>query len=161
MFEAMLDQVQSDRTLKITAKTDLPDWLSFEDLATFLHTYMKPYEDSLADVERGLHDALSSKEDSTGGFILLAENDQELMGAVVVLNTGMTGYIPENILLFACVHPDSRGQGLGGKLIKRAVEECKGSMKLHVEYDNPAKKLYERLGFNNKYAEMRYTKEQA
>ena len=32
-----------------------------------------------------------------------------------------------------------------------------GDTKLHVEYDNPAKRLYERLGFENKYAEMRWS----
>ncbi|MDK2978441.1 MAG: hypothetical protein PWP52_1155, partial [Bacteroidales bacterium] len=31
-------------------------------------------------------------------------------------------------------------------------------VKLHVEYDNPAKRLYERLGMTTKYAEMRLKK---
>jgi hypothetical protein len=29
-----------------------------------------------------------------------------------------------------------------------------------VEYDNPAKRLYERVGMKTKYAEMRYEKKQ-
>ena len=73
----------------------------------------------------------------------------------------MAGYIPENLLLFICVHTDKRGQGLGGKLINSAIKHCEGDIKMHVEYDNPAKKLYERIGFINQYAEMRYTKDKS
>jgi ribosomal protein S18 acetylase RimI-like enzyme len=35
-----------------------------------------------------------------------------------------------------------------------------GDIALHVEYDNPAKNLYERAGFTSKYIEMRYNKEE-
>jgi ribosomal protein S18 acetylase RimI-like enzyme len=70
----------------------------------------------------------------------------------------MSGYIPENILLFIAVHPSARGMGIGGKIIKHSFEISKGDVKLHVEYDNPAKRLYERLGMTTKYAEMRYHK---
>ncbi|MCW8831309.1 MAG: GNAT family N-acetyltransferase, partial [Gammaproteobacteria bacterium] len=41
-------------------------------------------------------------------------------------------------------------------VVERALEEAEGDVKLHVEYDNPAKHLYERLGFTTKYAEMRW-----
>ncbi len=43
-------------------------------------------------------------------------------------------------------------------LIKRSFEIADGDVKLHVEYDNPAKRLYERLGMTSKYAEMRFIK---
>ncbi len=74
----------------------------------------------------------------------------------------MKGYVPENILLFVAVDPAHRNRGTGGWLIREALARCAGAVKLHVEYDNPAKRLYERLGFRSKYAEMRYQgKEQA
>ena len=41
-------------------------------------------------------------------------------------------------------------------MVERIQQECGGGIALHVEYDNPARRLYERLGFTSKYAEMRY-----
>ena len=55
------------------------------------------------------------------------------------------------------MRPDLRGQGLGRRIIEEACGGLDGAVKLHVEYDNPAKRLYERIGFSTKYAEMRYT----
>jgi len=131
-----------------------PEWLSRELLASFLHENMKPYEDTVEDIERGLDFALHPSE-MRGGFILLAHRRGELAGATVFLKTGMKGYVPENLLLFVAVRTDLRSKGIGRFLIERAIEHCEGEVKLHVEYDNPAKRLYERIGFSNKYAEMR------
>ena len=78
-----------------------------------------------------------------------------------MLDTGMEGYIPENLLLMVSVDPDRRGQGIGKKIIERALAECDGDVKLHVEYENPARRLYERVGFTSKYAEMRWTPDQS
>ena len=44
------------------------------------------------------------------------------------------------------------------KLMNAAIERAEGSIALHVEPDNPARKLYEKLGFTNKYLEMRLTR---
>jgi len=51
-----------------------------------------------------------------------------------------------------------RGQGVGKQLMEAALEEAHGNVALHVEPHNPAKRLYERIGFTNKYLEMRYEK---
>jgi ribosomal protein S18 acetylase RimI-like enzyme len=75
-----------------------------------------------------------------------------------MLRTGMSGFVPENILLWVAVDPSVRGKGVGSQIIRRSFELADGDVKLHVEYDNPAKHLYERLGMTTKYAEMRYTK---
>jgi [ribosomal protein S18]-alanine N-acetyltransferase len=74
--------------------------------------------------------------------------------------TGMSRYIPENILVYIAVHCEFRNRGIGGEMILRALDLAEGDIKLHVEYDNPAKRAYERIGFTTKYAEMRYFKRQ-
>ena len=61
-----------------------------------------------------------------------------------------------NILVYIAVHGSQRGKGVGQQLIERAFEATEGDIALHVEPDNPARRLYERLGFTNKYLEMRW-----
>ncbi len=135
----------------------LPHWAERAHLARFLHETMRPYEDTIEDINQALDYAFSPNS-GKGGFLVLGELDEELVGAVVMLNTGMKGYIPETVLVFVSVSPAMRGSGLGGKLIRKALDEADGNVKLHVEYDNPARRLYERIGFTSKYAEMRYEK---
>ncbi len=146
----------SVRLHEIRVPADFPKWLSLDDLAQFLHENMKPYEDTVPDIRRALLYALS-EEEAMGGFILVATEGEEVVGSVVILDTGMSGYIPEHILVFVGVRPEMRGRGIGGRLVEEALARCKGDVKLHVEYDNPAKRLYERIGFDSKYAEMRYS----
>jgi ribosomal-protein-alanine N-acetyltransferase len=90
-----------------------------------------------------------------GGDIIIASNDGEITGAVILNKTGMSKYIPENILVYIAVHRNYRGHGLGKKLMNEAIKIVEGSIALHVEPDNPARFLYEKLGFTNKYLEMR------
>lgn len=131
-----------------------PNWCNREQLCNFLHVNMKPYEDRLEDIGRGIDYAMDSRR---GGWIFLAHREQELLGASVVLKTGMGGYVPENMLLFIGVLTDLRGQGIGGDLIREIQARVDGDLKLHVEHDNPALRLYRRLGFKNKYLEMRWS----
>jgi ribosomal protein S18 acetylase RimI-like enzyme len=73
----------------------------------------------------------------------------------------MKGYIPENILVYIAVDKDQRGRGVGKKLMNAAIDQAEGNIALHVEPENPAKFLYEKLGFTNKYLEMRLDKSKA
>lgn len=124
------------------------------DLAQFLENHLDEYGDSEADILRCLAYA-SSRSDAKGGNIVIATDAGTMVGAVVLNDTGMSGYIPENILVYIAVHRDYRGKGLGKGLMKEALDSVSGSIALHVEPDNPAKFLYEKLGFTNKYLEMR------
>jgi ribosomal-protein-alanine N-acetyltransferase len=142
----------------IPAGQELPTWISRERLAVFLHEHMKPYEDTLVDVRRGLDDALANRP-GVGGFVVLAHAHGQLAGALVMLGTGMQGYIPGHLLLFVAVDRALRNRGIGQLLVRSALERCDGDVKLHVEHDNPAKRLYERLGFVSKYADMRLHRE--
>lgn len=143
---------------RVDSYEELPEWFSREALGRFLHESLKPYEDPYPVVLDGLDYALGG-DPCRGGFVLLAHEGGSLLGALVMLRTGMRGYVPENLLLFIAVEPASRGRGIGGALITRVFDECEGQVKLHVEHDNPARRLYERSGFKSKYLEMRWTSE--
>lgn len=67
----------------------------------------------------------------------------------------MDGYIPENILVYIAVNNAFRGKGLGKELMLNAIKVCHGDIALHVEKNNPARFLYEKVGFTNPYLEMR------
>ncbi len=143
--------------LKVTREDQLPNWASRDIVVRFFHETMKPWHDRLEDIVHGLDYAFSDAK-GEGGFLMLAGQNRILVGALLMLNTGMKGYVPKNLLLFVAVNPSQRGSGLGTKIIQSSIAECEGDVKLHVEYENPAKHLYERLGFTNKYAEMRFKK---
>ena len=98
------------------------------------------------------------EEKKFGGFILTSTEEDAITGAVVVNKTGMEGYIPENILVYIAVDKKYRGKGLGKQLMQKTFDLAEGSIKLHVEPENPARYLYEKLGFTSKYLEMRLTR---
>lgn len=123
----------------------------------FLYTHLEEFRDSKEDINRAIDYALGEKS-SFGGFILTSLHNNEVSGVVVVNRTGMKGYIPENILVFIATHKNLRGKGIGKALMKMSIEYAEGDLALHVEHDNPARFLYEKLGFTNKYLEMRYQK---
>jgi len=136
---------------------DFPEWITPDEFAEFLYQSLKPYEDPLDDVRQGINDALDPQSGESG-FVLIAEVNKKVVGGLIMLRTGMKGYIPENLLLMVAVDPSTRGMGVGSQIIKHSFRISDGDVKLHVEYDNPAKRLYERLGMTSKYAEMRYNK---
>ena len=138
-------------------RSDLNKYITAEDLSVFLKESLKPFDDDIEDIMKGIDFALSA-EKGKGGFILLAMDGEELQGALIMLHTELKGFIPPYILLYIAVRPESRGRGIGGKLISEAFERADDDIKLHVEHDNPAKRLYERMGFTSKYAEMRYNR---
>ena len=128
-----------------------------EEIANFLHEHLDQYGDKKEDILKAIDYALD-RGMRPGGFIVVARDGGKIVGAVVVNKTGMSGYIPENILVYIATHGDYRGQGLGKKLMNKAISTAEGAIALHVEPDNPARHLYEKLGFTNKYLEMRLTR---
>lgn len=125
-----------------------------EEVVDFLFHHLDEYGDKKEDIAKCLDYALSGAE-GKGGAVLVAREAGSIVGALILNNTGMSGYIPENILVYVAVHGSQRGKGVGKKLVQLATETVSGSIALHVEPQNPARKLYEKLGFTNKYLEYR------
>jgi ribosomal protein S18 acetylase RimI-like enzyme len=144
------------KTALFTA-TNKPDTDQKKELIDFLFANLEQYGDPKADIEKAIDYALKETP-SFGGFVLVSYLGNEISGSVVVNQTGMKDYIPENILVYIATHKNYRGKGIGKALMRKTLQLAKGSVALHVEPDNPARKLYEKVGFTSKYVEMRYKK---
>lgn len=141
--------IQNDRE-------DTPPF-SRDQIADFLFNQLDQYGDERSAILKCIGYAYG---DAPGqdGFVLIAHEKDEILGVVIINNTNMEGYIPEHILVYIAVHEKTRGKGVGKQLMKTVIKETKGDIALHVEPDNPAKFLYEKFGFTNKYLEMRLKK---
>ena len=127
------------------------------EIVNFLFEHLQEYGDEKKDIQKAME--YSVKEfTSFGGFIILIKENHEIIGASVINKTGMGGYIPDNILVYIAIHKDQRGKGLGKILMKQVINLSEGDIALHVEANNPAKFLYEKLGFTNPYLQMRLKK---
>lgn len=144
-------------TLHSLSAIDQATFLQKNEIADFLIAHLGKYGDPKEDILKCLDYALDPGLQA-GGFVILARENDQIVGALVMNKTGMSGYIPENILVYIAVDANQRGKGIGGKIMEMALKMANGAIALHVEPDNPARKLYERLGFTNKYLEMRLTR---
>ena len=131
-----------------------PDKQEKKELVDFLHDQLEQYGDPKNQIERAIDYSLKEF-DSFGGFVMLLKQQEQIRAAVVINRTGMDGYIPENILVYIAVDRNSRGEGLGRRLMTQAIAHAQGDIALHVEAKNPAKVLYEKLGFTTPYLERR------
>lgn len=141
----------------IRSDKENPTGFTREQICDFLFDHLEQYGDKKEAIQKCIAYAYG---DGPGqdGFILVAHEEDEILGVVIINHTNMGGFIPENILVYIAVHAKTRGQGVGKALMKKVIEETEGDIALHVEPDNPAKFLYEKFGFTNKYLEMRLHK---
>lgn len=123
-------------------------------LADFLVRELGEFGDPKKDVLKCLDFAMESKT-GPGGLVIVSGEFPEPKAALVLNHTGMSGYIPEHILVYFAVSERLRGMGIGKSMLEFLLTKIDGGIALHVEPDNSARKLYENLGFTNKYLEMR------
>jgi len=142
---------------KIFDAINKPSEIEKKEVVDFLYDNLEQYGDPKKDIQKAIE--YSIKEfTSFGGFTMVIKDNNIIVGATVINETGMGGYIPENILVYIATHKQYRGKGLGKTLMQKAIDYSKGDIALHVEANNPAKHLYEKLGFTNPYLEMRLKK---
>ncbi|MFT4697987.1 MAG: ribosomal-protein-alanine N-acetyltransferase [Flavobacteriaceae bacterium] len=142
---------------RIFDEVNRPSSVEKKEIVNFLFEHLQGFGDPKKDIQKAIE--YSIKEiTSFGGFTMLIIDDNNIVGITVINETGMGGYIPENILVYIATHKEYRGKGLGRILMQNAIEYAKGDIALHVEANNPAKYLYEKLGFTNPYLEMRLKK---
>lgn len=136
---------------------NLPETLEEKNIVHFLFTELEHYGDPEHHIQKAVDYALG-RDNKPGGLVLVARENDKIVSAVVINKTGMSEYIPENILVYIATDKNQRGKGIGKKVMQNVIDNTKGNIALHVDADNPAINLYERLGFTNDFLEMRLIK---
>ena len=103
--------------IKTYSQDNKPNEKERTTILDFLFKNLEQYGDPIAAIDKCIQYALKEA-DSFGGFILTAVKENEVVGALIVNQTGMKGYIPENILVYIATDTNQRGKGIGKKLIK-------------------------------------------
>jgi GNAT superfamily N-acetyltransferase len=88
-----------------------------------------------------------------GGFILMARDEGELKGVLVINRTGHEFYLPENLLVYLVTTPESDKKDIAAKLLQKATQLAKGNIAVHLDKNNPDTTLFELLGFREKCVE--------
>jgi predicted N-acetyltransferase YhbS len=57
--------------------------------------------------------------------IVVGIDDNKIVGVVILTNTGMKDFIPENILVYIAVDNSQRGKGYGKKLMQKQYQLLK------------------------------------
>ncbi len=94
---------------------------------------------------------------SFGGYVVTVEKEDQIVAATVVNKTGMTGYGPENILVYFGTQQDSTYE-VNRKMLDKTITVAKGDIAFLVTPDNPWKNIFRKLGFESKLLEMNYSK---
>lgn len=130
--------MKKELTAKTTnhTKENKPTSDEKQQIVHFLYTHLGEYGDPEYQIEKAIDYSLREYT-SFGGFVAVMRNEEnDIVGAVVVNRTGMDAYIPENILVYIAIHEGYRGKGIGGRLMTHAINTAEGDIALHVEMQN-------------------------
>ena len=131
--------------------------LTVNRIVNFISKYQIASEDELEDIFRSVDYALSPYK-YQGGFVLLAEDNNSIIGSVVVNRTNMEGYVPKFLMVYFAADPNSAFPDIEKQLLRRAIQLTSGEIAYHASLDCPALDLLEDVGFEKNFFEMRLKK---
>ena len=137
---------------------DNPSFILKERITRFILDNSSERDQNYENVWRSVEYALSLSRNQ-GGFILLAREDGDITGALVINRTSMEDYIPENILIHLVIGAHVNRNIIGEKLLGMAIEITKGKIAVRLNKDHPDLSLYEIMGFRERYIEYQLQKQ--
>ena len=70
---------------------------------------------------------------SFGGFLVTEENQEEVLGVMIVNNTGMEGYMPNNLIVLGAFLPNSGKEGSKKRILQKIMHITRGEAALLVK----------------------------
>ena len=127
-------------------------------LVKFLYNNQGGCEIEKTDITSSIEYAMKERP-SFGGFILTAEREEQIVAAMIVNKTGMTGYGPEHILVYFGADESTESHDeVSKELLQKIIKMTGEDIAFLVTPDNPWKAIFRKLGFEAQLLEMNYSK---
>jgi hypothetical protein len=143
--------------LNIITAFDNSSTLLINKIVNFVYKNQSGSDDAKENIYNAVEYALSPYK-YQGGFILILEENNTLVGCLVINRTNMDGYMPKNRLVYMGSDPLFRKLGIEKKMISKAASLSSGDLACHVSIDNPIINLFEEIGFEKNFFELRLKK---
>lgn len=83
---------------------------------------------------------------SFGGFVVTEEEGAKIVGAMVVNNTGMKGYMPNNLIVASAFLPGSNKAGSQKRILQKIMHLTKGDTALLIKSSRRRAEIPENIG---------------
>lgn len=137
--------------------TDFVTTLEKEGIINFLRDNLDEYLDEPDNVSRAIEYALS-KFPHQGGFVIIARNQDGIIGVSVVNRTNFEGYFAENILVYLAVDKGQRRLGIATELLNKSKVYTKGNIMVRVTEDPIVYNLFKKSDFEKGKSELIFTR---
>ena len=82
---------------------------------------------------------------SFGGFVLTAEKNEEIVAALIVNKTGLSGLIPGYLAVLQAIKPISKSKVIARKLEEKAITLAQGDISMLINDFGPKEFLLENM----------------
>ncbi len=122
--------------------------MSYQKKATLINFICNYQEDTSLDKSTITHlvDSALKEVSSFGGFVVTEEEKEEILGVMIVNNTGMEGYMPNNLIVLGAFLPSSGKEGSKKRILQKIMHLTRGEAALLVNASNQIENSMRNLG---------------
>lgn len=120
-------------------------------------SFLSQYSETVWMEETAIYQAVDyaiKETPSFGGFIVTAEQDHQIIAALVINKTGMHGYMPQNIAVLNAVLPEYKNTNLIKELKAKAMMLTKGNIAIVVNNHGIKDMELQNMALEAKYMQM-------
>lgn len=148
----MLDGIITENLLYNA--TNRPSEIEKHKVVDFLSEHLEGKEPNKEYIRKAIEYATKERL-SFGGFVIVNKSHGEIIGAAIINQTGMEGYMAENVLVYIAVSEKYRKKGIAKNMIEQVLRHAKGDVALHLKGDSSLEPICEKFGFKKSIVEMR------
>lgn len=134
--------------------TNRPSEIEKLKIMEFLTKYLEGIEPNQDHIRKAIEYATKERL-SFGGFAIVKKSEGQIIGVSIVNQTGMEGYMAENVLVYLAVVEEYRKKGVAKNMIEQVLRHAKGDVALHLKGDSSLAPICEKFGFKRSIVEMR------
>ena len=122
--------------------------MSYQKKTNLINFICDYQEDTSLDKPTIAHlvDSALKEVSSFGGFVVTEEKQEEVLGVMIVNNTGMEGYMPNNLIVLGAFLPNIGKEGSKKRILQKIMHLTRGEAALIIKASDNSENSLRNLG---------------